>query len=351
MRRSRFDRGRGRAIIRSLEEIDTVKVLVTGGAGYIGSHVVQMLIERGYQVVVYDNLIKGNRGAVHSDAALIVDDLHDRAALAAAFEAHQFDGILHFASQILVGESMQQPFMYLRDNLYTVINVLEQASLHSVKRFILSSTANLFDQPQRVPIDEREALKPGSIYGETKYMAERLLAWMDRLYGIKYCCLRYFNACGAHPDGHIGEAHEPESHLIPLVLQVALGQREAIAIYGTDYDTPDGTCIRDYVHVLDLARAHILALEALADGESRVYNLGSGSGFSVLEVIESAREVTGHSIPTVTAPRRAGDLPVLVADSDKIGRELGWKTEYNSLRRIIETAWNWHRWHPQGYDS
>ncbi len=328
-----------------------MKVLVTGGAGYIGSHAVQMLIERGNQVVVYDNLGKGHRGAVHSDAALIVGDLHDQTTLSATFEAHQFDGIMHFASQILVGESMQQPFMYLRDNLYTVINVLEQASIHGVKRFILSSTANLFDQPRRVPIDETEALNPGSVYGETKYMAERLLAWMDRLYGIKYCCLRYFNACGAHPDGHIGEAHEPESHLIPLVLQVAMGQREAIEIFGTDYDTPDGTCIRDYVHVLDLARAHILALEALGEGESRVYNLGSGSGFSVLDVIETARAVTGHAIPMATAPRRAGDLPVLVADSDKIGRELGWETEYNNLRAIIETAWNWHRWHPKGYDS
>lgn len=330
-----------------------MKVLVTGGAGYIGSHVVQMLIERGYEVVVYDNLSKGHRGALHAEAALIVGDLRDREALAAAFDAHDFDGIMHFASQILVGESMQQPFMYLRDNLYTVINVLEQASQRGVKRFILSSTANLFDQPERIPIDENESLSPGSIYGETKYMAERLLAWMDRLYGIKYCCLRYFNACGAHPDGHIGEAHEPESHLIPLVLQVALGQREAIEIYGTDYDTPDGACIRDYVHVLDLARAHILALEALSldDAESRVYNLGSGSGYSVLEVIETAREVTGHAIPTVEAPRRAGDLPVLVADSDKIGRELGWETEYNSLRQIIETAWNWHRRHPDGFKS
>lgn len=326
-----------------------MKVLVTGGAGYIGSHVVQMLIERGYEVVVFDNLSKGHRGALHAEAALIVGDLRDAEALAAAFDAHDFDGIMHFASQILVGESMQQPFMYLRENLYTVINVLEQASQRGVKRFILSSTANLFDQPERIPIDENESLSPGSIYGETKYMAERLLAWMDRLYGIKYCCLRYFNACGAHPDGHIGEAHDPESHLIPLVLQVALGQREAIEIYGTDYDTPDGTCIRDYVHVLDLARAHILALEALSDGDSRVYNLGSGSGYSVLEVIETAREVTGHAIPTVAAPRRAGDLPVLVADSEKIGRELGWETEYNSLRRIIETAWNWHRWHPDGF--
>lgn len=328
-----------------------MKVLVTGGAGYIGSHVVHMLIERGYQVVVFDNLVNGNRGAVHPDAALIVGDLHDQSALADAFEAHAFDGILHFASLILVGESMQRPFLYLRDNLYTIINVLEQAAQRGVKRFILSSTANLYDRPQRMPIDESEALMPGSVYGETKYLAERLLAWMDRLYGIKYCSLRYFNACGAHPDGHIGEAHEPESHLIPLVLQVALGQRDAIQIYGTDYDTPDGTCIRDYIHVIDLARAHILALEALADGCSGVYNLGSGSGYSVLEVIEAARAVTGHPIPAVAAPRRAGDLPILVADSDKIGRELGWEAEYNDLKTIIRSAWNWHRRHPHGYKS
>ena len=327
------------------------KVLVTGGAGYIGSHVVQRLIERGYQVVVYDNLSTGNRAAVHPDAPLIVGDLHDRDKLEAAFDAHAFYGIMHFASRILVGESMQQPFQYLRDNVYTIINLLEQASAHGVKRFILSSTANLFDKPERVPIDEDEALIPGSIYGETKYMAERLLAWMDRLFGIKYCCLRYFNACGAHPDAHIGEAHDPESHLIPLVLQVALGQREAVKIYGTDYATPDGTCIRDYVHVLDLARAHILALEALRDGESRVYNLGSGSGYSVLQVIEAARRVTNHPIPTIEAPRRAGDLPVLIADSDRIGRELGWETAYNNLETIIGTAWNWHRRHPHGFGA
>jgi UDP-glucose 4-epimerase len=328
-----------------------MKVLVTGGAGYIGSHVVQLLAERDCQVVVFDNLSKGNRGAVHPDATLIVADLHDRAALAAAFKAHRIEGILHFASQIQVSESMRKPFNYLRDNLYTFINLLECASQHGVKRFILSSTANLYDQPAQIPIDESEALIPGSIYGETKFMAERLLAWMDRLYGIKYCCLRYFNACGAHPDGHIGEAHEPESHLIPLVLQVALGQRDAIEIFGADYDTPDGTCIRDYVHVLDLARAHILALDALATGESRVYNLGSGSGYSVREVINAARKVTGHPIPTIEAPRRPGDLPVLVADSEKIGRELGWETNYNNLEAIIQTAWNWHRRHPAGYAS
>ena len=326
-----------------------MKVLVTGGAGYIGSHVVQMLIERGDEVVVYDNLVNGHRQAVHPDATLVVGDLHDAAALQAIFAAHSFEGILHFASRILVGESMQKPFKYFRDNLYTIINLLEQASRHDVKRFILSSTANLFDQPTRMPIDEDEILAPGSVYGETKYAAERWLAWMDRIYGIKYCCLRYFNACGAHPRGHIGEAHEPESHLIPLVLQVALGQRGAISIFGADYDTPDGTCIRDYVHVLDLATAHILALEALADGKSRVYNLGSGAGYSVREVIETARKVTGHPIPAVEAPRRAGDLPVLIADSGKIGRELGWQAQYNSLERIIQTAWNWHQRHPRGY--
>ena len=326
-----------------------MKILVTGGAGYIGSHVVQMLIERGYQVVVYDNLSGGHRAAVHPDAALIVGDLHDRALLERAFAQHDFAGILHFASQILVSESMRQPFTYLRDNLYTIINVLECAAQHGVKRFILSSTANLFDQPRRIPIDESEALIPGSVYGETKFMAERLLGWMDRIYGIKYCCLRYFNACGAHPDGHIGEAHQPETHLIPLVLQVALGQRAAIEIYGADYDTPDGTCIRDYVHVLDLARAHILALEALAAGRSRVYNLGSGSGYSVLEVIEAARAVTRHTIPTVISARRAGDLPVLVADSERISRELGWEPAYNRLDAIIRSAWAWHRRHPRGY--
>ena len=328
-----------------------MRVLVTGGAGYIGSHVVQMLVESDYDVVVYDNLSSGHRQAVHPDAELIIGDLHDIPALQQAFSTSNVDGIMHFASRILVGESMRQPFHYLRDNVYTVINLLEAASEHNVQRFILSSTANLFDQPDRIPIDEDEALIPGSIYGETKFIAERLLSWMERLYGIKYCCLRYFNACGAHPDGHIGEAHDPESHLIPLVLQVALGQRDAIQIYGSDYDTPDGTCIRDYIHVQDLARAHILALQALEDGCSRVYNLGSGSGYSVREVIDTARRVTRHPIPAIEAPRRAGDLPILVADSAKIAGELGWESHFNSLELIIQTAWNWHRRHPHGYES
>jgi UDP-glucose 4-epimerase len=326
-------------------------VLVTGGAGYIGSHVVEMLIEEGFSVVVFDNLSAGHRQAIHKDAILVQGDLLNKNDLASLFEQHEFEGIMHFASHINVGESMENPFKYFNDNVLAVMNVLEFATQHNVKRFILSSTANLFDDPTRIPINEEEPLIPGSVYGETKFWAERILHWMDKIYGLKYCCLRYFNACGAHPDGHIGEDHHPESHLIPLVLQVALGQRDHITIFGTDYETADGTCIRDYVHVLDLATAHILALKALKDGDSRVYNLGSGTGYSVREVIEVARKITGHAIPAQEGERRAGDLPVLVADSAKIKRELGWSPEFDNLHVIIETAWNWHKTHPHGYEG
>ncbi|OJS43220.1 UDP-glucose 4-epimerase GalE [Escherichia coli] len=334
-----------------------MKVLVTGGAGYIGSHVVSLLIEKGYEVVVYDNLCAGHRSAVHSSAFFVEGDLMDENALAHLFHSNTrsdlppFDGILHFASHIQVGESMREPFKYLRDNVGAVTNLLEQTTLHKVKRFILSSTANLYDAPQRIPIAEDEALIPGSIYGETKYIAERYLGWMDKIYGLRYCCLRYFNASGAHPDGHIGEAHDPETHLIPIMLQVALGQRDKLTVYGDDYDTPDGTCIRDYVHVMDLADAHILALEALKDDRSRVYNLGSGQGFSVLQVLEAARAVTEHDIPTEFGVRRAGDLARLVADSTRIKAELGWQPQYDDLRKIVETEWNWHKNHPHGYEG
>ena len=255
-----------------------MKVLVTGGAGYIGSHVTQLLIERGYEVVVFDNLGAGFLDAVHEDATFMQGDLLVTEDIEACFAAHQFDGILHFASHIQVGESMQKPFKYLKGNIYAMVNLLEVAMAHGVPRFILSSTANLYDQPETIPITETEPLIPGSVYGETKYVGERLLAWMERVYDLKYCALRYFNASGAHPDGHIGEAHSPETHLIPLVLKVALGQRDDIKVFGSDYDTPDGTCIRDYIHVMDLAEAHILALEALADGRSRIYNVGTGVG-------------------------------------------------------------------------
>ncbi len=326
-----------------------MRVLVTGGAGYIGSHVVQLLVEKGYDVTVFDNLSAGHRQAVHPAAKLIVGDLLSDADLEALFGEAPFEGVLHFASHIMVGESMQKPFKYFYDNVVGIMNLLKYVTANGVRRFILSSTANLYDQPETVPISEDEPLIPGSVYGETKYMAERMLMWMDRVYGLKYCALRYFNACGAHPDGHIGEAHDPETHLIPLVLQVALGQRENIKIFGDDYDTTDGTAIRDYIHVMDLADAHILALEALADGKSRVYNLGIGKGYSVLDVIETARKVTGHAIPAEPAPRRAGDLPMLVADSSRITRELGWEPDYASLEEIIASAWKWHQSHPQGF--
>lgn len=325
------------------------KILVTGGAGYIGSHTVESLIDRGYEVVVYDNLCAGHRQAVHAQAEFVEGDLLDMERLNKLFDAHQFDGVMHFASHILVGESMQRPFRYLRDNVLAGTNLLEAVTSHGVGRFILSSTANLFDRPERVPIDETEAVIPGSVYGESKAITERMLYWMDRVYGLKYGCLRYFNACGAHPNGHIGEDHKPESHLIPLILQVALGQRDSIAVFGTDYETSDGTCIRDYVHVLDLASAHVLAFEALVDGQSRYYNLGNGLGYSVLEVIEMAREVTGHPIPVTYSERRAGDAAVLVADSTRVKQELGWQPQYADLRPIMESAWRWHSTHPQGY--
>jgi UDP-glucose 4-epimerase len=334
----------------SLQEPQMPEILVTGGAGYIGSHVVGVLIARGYDVVVYDNLSAGHRGAVHPGATLVVGDLLDRAALAALFASRAFDGILHFASHIQVGESMQKPFLYFNDNVMGLMNLLEAAASAGVRHVILSSTAALFGAPARIPIDEDEAIRPGSVYGETKHFAERMLYWMDQVYGMKSVALRYFNACGAHPDGHIGEDHRPETHLIPLILQVPLGQREAVSIYGDDYPTPDGTAIRDYVHVMDLADAHILALEALRAGSpSAAYNLGSGTGYSVRAVIEGARRVTGHAIPTTTIARRAGDLPVLVADSGRIRRELGWAPRFDALEAIIETAWRWHSGHPQGY--
>jgi UDP-glucose 4-epimerase len=326
-----------------------MKVLVTGGAGYIGSHMVDMLIRGGYDVVIYDSLVTGHRSAIHPKATFVQGDLLDQAKVEQLFRDHHFDGIFHFASYIVVPESMEKPFKYLRDNYLAASNLLEAAAQHGVKRFILSSTAALFDQPETLPIKETERVMPGSPYGESKAMIERLLYWMDKIYGLRYCCLRYFNAAGAHPEGHIGEDHQPETHLIPIVLQVALGQRESVTIFGDDYSTPDGTAIRDYIHIYDLAAAHILAFEALADGRSRYYNLGNGRGYSVKEVVETARAITGHPIPVTMGPRRPGDLAVLVADSTTIQEELGWEPRFPELRQIIETAWQWHAQHPHGY--
>ncbi|NKQ36252.1 MAG: UDP-glucose 4-epimerase GalE [Chloroflexi bacterium] len=324
-----------------------MKVLVTGGAGYIGSITVERLIKAGEKVVVFDNLFQGHEDAVHPDAVFIQGDLADKGAIEAAIAEHQPDGIMHFASYTLVGESMERPFLYLRDNITNGLNLLESAVKHGVKRFILSSTANLFDDPENMPIAETERIVPGSPYGESKNIMERYLYWMDRLYGMRYACLRYFNACGATEER--GEDHDPETHLIPLVLEVALGQRDKIAIFGDDYDTPDGSCVRDYIHVIDLAEAHILAMRALGDGPSRKYNLGNGRGYSVKEVIQTARDVTGHPIPAKVTARRPGDPDILIASSDTIRRELGWQPQYADLRTIIEMAWNWHVAHPHGY--
>jgi UDP-glucose 4-epimerase len=326
-----------------------MKILVTGGAGYIGSVVAHELIQAGDDVVVLDNLSQGHRAAVPAAAAFIEGDLADRQLIDELMATHQPEAIMHFASNTLVGESMQQPFLYLGDNLTNGLNLLQSAVQHGVGRFILSSTANLFDKPDEIPIKAEERIVPGSPYGESKFFLERLLYWMDRIHGMGYAALRYFNAAGAgSPD--LGEDHHPETHLIPLVLQVALGQSEALTINGADYETPDGTCVRDYIHVLDLAQAHILALRALDQG-SRVYNLGNGRGFSIQEVVDTARRVTGRSIPTRVGPRRPGDPAVLIADGEKIKQELGWQPRYAELSEIIGSAWQWHTRHPHGYEA
>ncbi|HET90383.1 MAG TPA: UDP-glucose 4-epimerase GalE [Chloroflexi bacterium] len=327
-----------------------MNILVTGGAGYIGSIVVEELIGQGDHVIVFDNLYYGHRAAVHPDAVFVQGDLADRAAVKALFDVHSIEAVMHFASYTLVGESMQQPFKYIGDNVTNGLNLLQEAVAHGVRRFILSSTANLFDDPARMPIDEAERIVPGSPYGESKHILERMLYWLDRVHGFRYAALRYFNAAGASPTGERGEDHTPETHLIPLVLQAALGQREHIVVFGDDYPTRDGTCVRDYIHVTDLAQAHILALQAL-DGGSRTYNLGNGQGFTVQEVIEACREVTGRQIKAVIGRRRPGDPATLIASSDKIRRELGWQPRYPDLRTIVEHAWAWHRSHPDGYEN
>lgn len=327
-----------------------MNVLVTGGAGYIGSIVTEELVKQGHGVAVFDNLSAGHRAAVHPDAKFVEEDLADRPAIRALFERYDVDAVMHFASYTLVGESMEHPFMYLGDNVTNGLNLLREAVDHGVRRFILSSTANLFDDPEEIPIDEDERIVPGSPYGESKHVLERFLYWLDRIYDFRYAALRYFNAAGASPSGERGEDHDPETHLIPITLQVALDQRDKITIFGDDYPTRDGTCVRDYIHVTDLARAHILALKALDRG-SRTYNLGNGRGFTVREVIETCRNVTGHPIPAEVGDRRPGDPPVLIASSEKIRAELGWEPRYPDLETIVAHAWEWHRTHPHGYQD
>ncbi|MEM9459015.1 MAG: UDP-glucose 4-epimerase GalE [Myxococcota bacterium] len=323
-----------------------MKILVTGGAGYIGSVTVEQLVATGAQVVVFDDLSLGHRAAVHPEATLVVGDLADRRAVDAVLAEHRPDAVMHFAARSQVGESMREPFRYVGDNVTNGLNLIKSMVEHGVKRFILSSTAALFGEPTKIPIDEDERIIPGSPYGESKHMLERILAWTERIHGMRYAALRYFNAAGA--SAQRGEHHDPETHLIPLVLQVAQGKRERIIVFGDDYPTTDGTCIRDYIHIIDLAQAHILALSALDQG-SRIYNLGNGQGFSVMEVIETAREVTGHPIPHELGERRPGDPAALTADSRKIRAELGWTPRFPELRSIVDSAWQWHRTHPDGY--
>ncbi len=324
-----------------------MNVFVTGGAGYVGSIVAAELLAAGHRVVVFDNLSRGNRAAVPRGAEFVVGDIEDRQLLARVLKDSGADAVMHFAALIEAGESMLVPEKYFRNNTATALTLLETMLQLGIRKLIFSSTAALYGNPVQVPIQESDPLCPTNAYGESKLLVERMLEWFHRIHGLRYASLRYFNAAGAAPDR--GEAHEPESHLIPLVLKVALGQRPQVSIFGTDYPTPDGTCIRDYIHVLDLAAAHVLALNALSQHEQLIYNLGNGKGFSVREVLEVARKVTGHPIPALESPRRAGDPAVLVASSEKIQRELHWTPGFCELEQIVGSAWEWHRNHPHGY--
>lgn len=331
-----------------------MRVLVTGGAGYIGSVVAEELLQAGHTVVVFDNLSRGHRQAVPKGAELVVGDLGDRTCLDQLLRSGAFDAVMHFAALIEAGESMKAPEEFFRNNTSNALTLLEAMLGARVMRFVFSSTAALFGNPERTPIEEDDPVHPTNAYGESKLLVERMLAWFHQIHGLRYASLRYFNAAGAsRPDQ--GEAHQPETHLIPRILQVALGRAEHVNIFGTDYSTPDGTCIRDYIHVSDLARAHLLALEALAVEKKRekssplIYNLGNGQGFSVREVVEVARKITGHQVLVIESPRRAGDPAVLIASSEKIRRELGWQPRFPDLETIVESAWQWHRIHPEGY--
>lgn len=330
-----------------------MKVLVLGGAGYIGSHTVYELIDNGAEVVVIDNLETGFREAVHPNAKLYIGDLRDRGFLDSVFEKEKdIDAVIHFAANSQVSESMKNPLKYYDNNLCGTKILLDALTAHGIDKIVFSSTAATYGEPERVPILETDKTEPTNTYGETKLSMEKMFHWVDRAHGLKYVSLRYFNACGAHESGMIGEAHNPETHLIPLILQVPNGKREAISIFGTDYDTKDGTCIRDYIHVTDLAQAHILAVKYLMNGgESDIFNLGNGVGFTVREVIETAKRVTGKPIKVVEEGRRAGDPAVLIASSEKAKRILGWNPQHADLDKIIASAWKWHSSHPNGYQS
>ena len=329
-----------------------MNVLVTGGAGYIGSHAVRELLAAGHGVVVYDSLVKGHRGAVPDGVPFVKADIRNAAVLAETFEVFPVDAVMHFAAASEVGESMANPAKYYQDNVAATLSLLDALRKAKIKKIVFSSTAAVYGEPESCPIREDASLKPTNVYGRTKLIIEGMLADFAMAYGFSYVALRYFNAAGALPAGGVGEDHTPESHLIPLILKTALGQREAISVYGTDYPTPDGTCIRDYIHVTDLATAHVLAIEhLLAGGGPRTYNLGSQNGFSVREVIDQAKRVTGIDFPVKETPRRAGDPAVLVASSAKFQADFPWQPRYSDLDTILSTAWDWHRSHPAGYGN
>ncbi len=329
-----------------------MSVLVLGGAGYIGSHTVYELIDQGEDVVIVDNLETGFKEAVHPLARFYQGDIRNREFIDSVFDKEKIDAVIHFAANSLVGESMINPLKYYDNNLCGTKVLLESMIAHDVKKIVFSSTAATYGEPDRVPILETDRTEPTNTYGETKLSMEKMIKWVDKAHGLRFVSLRYFNACGAHKSGKIGEAHNPESHLIPLILQVPNGKREAINIYGDDYDTKDGTCIRDYIHVTDLASAHILAVKYLMAGnESNIFNLGNGVGFTVNEVIEAARKVTESPIPAVVSPRRAGDPAQLIASSEKAKSLLGWKPQFEDIEEIIASAWKWHKDHPNGFQE
>lgn len=325
-----------------------MRILVTGGAGYIGSHSVRLFLERGHNVWVYDNLCFGHKAAVPPDR-LIVADLKDLHRLDQVLLEHRIEAVVHFAAFTFVGESVKDPAKYWQNNLVNTLGLMECMRRQGIDRFVFSSTAATFGTPDTMPITEETPQRPINPYGQSKLAVEHALADYARAYNWGFAALRYFNASGAHSSGEIGEDHDPETHLIPLVIYAAMGRRPHIEIFGEDYPTPDGTCVRDYIHVGDLATAHLLALEKLSAGSELRYNLGIGRGYSVREVIRTVEEVTGKTVPVKVGPRRVGDPPVLVASSDKIQEELGWKPRHDNLRLIVETAWNWHQKHPRGY--
>jgi UDP-glucose 4-epimerase len=328
--------------------MDGQRFLVTGGAGYVGSHIVHALIARGAQVVVIDDLRQGHRGAVPAGAELVQADIADTRRVAEVFAAWKFDAVFHFAALSLVGESMREPLRYCAENLSNSLRVAEAAVKAGCLRFVLSSTAALFGFPKHIPIDEEAEVAPVSAYGESKLMVERGLAWADQVHGLRSASLRYFNAAGADPEGRIGEDHDPETHLVPLAIGAALGTRPPLTIFGTDYPTPDGTCIRDYVHVTDLADAHIRVLDRLSQGSCR-FNVGNGTGYSVRQVIDAVERIGGRPVPHTLGARRSGDPAVLVASSARLRAETGWSPRFGALDDIVRTAWAWHSEHPHGF--